>query len=582
MRNDKPNLLKEVIAPVAKSVKAATFLGAASALFYASALTAFAFSLSNLQNSKINFTLLGTALALILCEFFARKAAFGISHKAAFDLERILRLNLSRHLAAVPYGEALNLGAGKIKKIMFDDVKNLHAFTADMTPMIGRSAASALACTVCVLILEPRLLPVVLIMPFLGIAAMRLALRGGAENLKKYENAQSAVGSSIIEFIQAMPVLRTFDGGSGSFGRFDNALKEFDANLRTWIKGSSAPTRIGVTLLSPVPTLFALSAVGSYSVLDGSLDIGRLAGVLMLGCAVVDSLLPLMLVSKFAQISKLAASEILEVMSIAALPICASPRVPVSNDIEFRNVNFKYKGKDEFTLKNVNFKANAGSVTALVGASGAGKSTVAMLAARFYDVSEGEILIGGVNIKEIAPSNLSILVSFVFQDTFLFNESIYENIAKAKPGALKDEVIAVAKAANIHEFIQSLPQGYDTPAGEKGAKLSGGQKQRITIARAILKDAPIIILDEATAFIDPQSEEQIIKAVSNLIKNKTLIVVAHRLSTIKNADQILVFEGGEIVQSGTHDELIKGGAYKKLWDDDESAQIWRYGGNNEA
>ena len=573
MRNDKPNLLKEVIAPVAKSVKAATFLGAASALFYASALTAFAFSLSNLQNSKINFTLLGVALALILCEFFARKAAFGISHKAAFDLERILRLNLSRHLAAVPYGEALNLGAGKIKKIMFDDVKNLHAFTADMTPMIGRGVVSALACTVCVLILEPRLLPVVLIMPILGIAAMRLALRGGAENLKKYEKAQSAVGSSIIEFIQAMPVLRTFDGGSGSFGRFDGALKEFDANLRTWIKGASLPTRIGITLLSPVPTLFALSAVGSYLVLDGSLDIGRLAGALMLGCAVVDSLLPLMLVSKFAQISKLAASEILEVMSIATLPVCASPRVPISNDIEFRNVNFKYKGKDEFALKNV---------TALVGASGAGKSTVAMLSARFYDVSEGEILIGGVNIKEIAPSNLANLVSFVFQDTFLFNESIYENIAKAKPGALKDEVIAAAKAANIHDFIQSLPQGYDTPAGEKGAKLSGGQKQRITIARAILKDAPIIILDEATAFIDPQSEEQIIKAVSNLIKNKTLIVVAHRLSTIKNADQILVFEDGEIIQSGTHDELIKGGAYKKLWDDDESAQIWRYGGNNEA
>ena len=579
MRNDKPNLLKEVIAPVAKSVKAATFLGAASALFYASALTAFAFSLSNLQNSKINFTLLGVALALILCEFFARKAAFGISHKAAFDLERILRLNLSRHLAAVPYGEALNLGAGKIKKIMFDDVKNLHAFTADMTPMIGRGVVSALACTVCVFVLDSRLLPVVLIMPILGIAAMRLALRGGAENLKKYENAQSAVSSSIIEFIQAMPILRTFDGGSGSFGRFDGALKEFDANLRTWIKGASLPTRIGVTLLSPVPTLFALSAVGSYLVL---LDIGRLAGVLMLGCAVVDSLLPLMLVSKFAQISKLAASEILEVMSIAALPVCASPRVPVSNDIEFRNVNFKYKGKDEFALKNVNFKANASSVTALVGASGAGKSTVAMLAARFYDVSEGEILIGGVNIKEIAPSNLANLVSFVFQDTFLFNESIYENIAKAKPGANKDEVIAAAKAANIHEFIQSLPQGYDTPAGEKGAKLSGGQKQRITIARAILKDAPIIILDEATAFIDPQSEEQIIKAVSNLIKNKTLIVVAHRLSTIKNADQILVFEDGEIVQSGTHDELIKSGAYKKLWDDDESAQIWRYGGNNEA
>ena len=198
-----------------------------------------------------------------------------------------------------------------------------------------------------------------------------------------------------------------------------------------------------------------------------------------------------------------------------------------------------------------------------------------MLLARYYDVSEGEILIGGVNVKEIAPRNLTNLISFVFQDTFLFNESIYENIAKAKPNADKEEVIAAAKAANIHEFIESLPKGYDEIVGERGAKLSGGQKQRIAIARAILKDAPIIILDEPTAFVDPQSEEQIVKAVSNLIKNKTVIVVAHRLSTIKNADRILVFANGEIVESGAHDELISlEGAYAKLWRDFEQTQIW--------
>ena len=198
-----------------------------------------------------------------------------------------------------------------------------------------------------------------------------------------------------------------------------------------------------------------------------------------------------------------------------------------------------------------------------------------MLLARYYDVSEGEILIGGVNVKEIAPRNLTNLISFVFQDTFLFNESIYENIAKAKPNADKEEVIAAAKAANIHEFIESLPKGYDEIVGERGSKLSGGQKQRIAIARAILKDAPIIILDEPTAFVDPQSEEQIVKAVSNLIKNKTVIVVAHRLSTIKNADRILVFANGEIVESGTHDELISlEGAYAKLWRDFEQTQIW--------
>jgi len=320
--------------------------------------------------------------------------------------------------------------------------------------------------------------------------------------------------------------------------------------------------------------MFILSLCGGYFYINDKLEIGNFIGVLMLGTAVVDAFIPLMLLNNFIQKSRASASEILEILQIEPLKICIDSKETNGSDVEFKNVKFKYNGRDKFAIDGVNFIAKSGEVTALVGASGAGKSTIAQLISRFWDVNEGQILIGGVDIKEIKPQNLTNLVSFVFQDTFLFNESIYENIAKAKPNATLDDVILAAKAAPIHDFIMKLPQGYDTIASQRGTNLSGGEKQRITIARAILRDTPIIVLDEATAFADPQNEEKIIKALSNLIIGKTTIIIAHRLSTIKHADKILVFERGKIIQSGTHEDLIQKGLYKQLWQKYEDSQNW--------
>lgn len=542
---------------------------------------------SNLQNSAMNspeissnFTLIFALIfgaILMLFEYFARMFAFGISHRAAFLLEKILRTDLSAHLARIPYGEITTRGTGALKKVMLDDVKALHAFVADTTPTIGRSVVAPLSALIALFWLDWRLAILCVLMLIAGIFVMSFAYKDNAIYRKKYDDAGAQINASIVEFIQAMPVVRTFNDGALIFSRYENALENYDKSLREWLSFSAFPSRLAMSLLSPVPMLLMLAVAGSYFYTDGSLALGRFVGAMMLGTALVDALMPLMFLNNYVQKSCAAAGSILEILDIAPLEICAQPKMPnlAQNALEFKNVSFKYPARDEFALKDVSFTAQNGRVTALIGASGAGKSTAAKLIVRFWDVNSGEILVGGVNIKQISPQNLMNLVSFVFQDTFLFNETIFENIAKAKPGATLDEVKNAAKAAQIDDFIESLPHGYDTIASERGTNLSGGQKQRITIARAILRDAPIIVLDEATAFADPQNEAEIIKAVSNLIANKTTIIIAHRLSTIKNADEILLFDSGKIAGRGTHDELIKTSEiYKKMWENYENVGNW--------
>ena len=263
-----------------------------------------------------------------------------------------------------------------------------------------------------------------------------------------------------------------------------------------------------------------------------------------------------------------------------ALPEAEVSRLPVSYDIEFRQVSFAYENKAETTrteaLKDISFTAPQGAITALVGTSGSGKSTVANLIPRFWDVSEGEICIGGINIKEIATEDLMNLVSFVFQDSFLFFDTLYENIRVGNTSATREQVIEAARAAQCHDFIESLPDGYNTRIGDKGVYLSGGESQRVCVARAILKNAPILVLDEATAFADPENEYKMQQAIQRLIKDKTVIIIAHRLSSIISAGQILVLKEGRLIQSGRHEVLSKtDGVYKRMWDAYTSAFRWQ-------
>ncbi|QKG29409.1 ABC transporter ATP-binding protein [Campylobacter sp. RM16187] len=572
---EKQGDLTRIIEPVVKEIKLGMILAGIASICYVLAFSIFAFVISYLANAEINYTLLSVGTGFIIAEYLLRSNAFRVSHVAAFKLEQILRTKLSEHIAAIPFGEVITKGSGKLKKSMLDDVKNLHSFVADTTPMLARVAVTPMACLIALGFFDLRLLALSLALVFVSAAVMSMAFKDNAKYRKEYDDNQALINASIIEFVQAMPVVRTFSDGASSFKRYNDALNAYCKSLKEWIALTTTASRVAIMLASPIITLVVVGIAGSYLYMNGSLEFGKFIGALILAAGIIESMIPLMWVNNFVQQSRAAASGILEILDIKPLKISDSFKEPKDSSVEFKNVSFKYETRDEFALKDVNFKVEAGSVTALVGPSGAGKSTAAQLIPRFWDVNEGEILIGGVDVRQIEPMKLMNFVSFVFQDTFLFNDTVYENISMAKPNATRDEVISAAKAAQIHEFIETLPNGYDTICGDRGANLSGGQKQRITIARAILRDAPIIVLDEATAFADPENEEKIIKAISNLIIGKTVIIIAHRLSTIKKADQIVVFDKGKVVENGLHEELLANdNLYSKLWDSYTQTQIW--------
>ena len=507
--------------------------------------------------------------------FLLKTFSFQVSHLAAFRLEQILRTELSEHLARVPLGFIINTGSGALKKVMLDDVKNLHAFVADTTPFIGRTAVAPILSLILMFVLDWRLAVAGVSVLFIGGVIMSVVMRDSEILRKDYEQSQEQINSAVIEFVQAMPVVRTFDDGTSSFGRYNKALDYFRVSLSRWVEKTGVSGRLGIIILSAVPTLISVSAAGAFFIHKGTLDFSVFLASLFISTGMADAMMPLMWLTNFIKKSGASAIRIQEILDTKTLAEPDNPKFPKSFDVEFENVSFRYEDRDEYALKDVSFIVPQGTVTALVGPSGAGKSTVAKLIPRFWDVECGMIRIGGADIRDISTEALMNTVSFVFQDTFLFHDSIASNILMANPHASSDDMIEAAKAAQIHDFIMSLPDGYETKAGDRGVRLSGGQKQRITIARAILRNSPVVVLDEATAFADPENEEEIIRAISNLTKNKTVIVIAHRLSTITDVNSIVVFDKGKVSETGRHDELLmKDGVYARLWGNYIKAQDW--------
>jgi len=519
-------------------------------------------------------SLIGVGVLGVLA-FCLSMISFGISHLGAFYLEEDLRTRLSEHLARLPLGFIITTGSGALKKVMLEDVRSLHVFVADSTPTFGRGYAAPLVTVVLLFIIDWRLACIALGVTLIGMLVMRIAMRDARPIQKKYENSQSRINAAVIEFIQAMPVVRTFDDGTSSFNRYQNALNRFREVFIEWMKTSGTPARIALVLLAPLPTVLAVTAGGIFFINMGTLSLPSFIAVLFMSTGMVDAFMPLMWLNNFLRQSKSAANRIEEFLAVPTMPTVEKGIVPTEMTVRFNDVTFRYENRDENALTDVSFVVEPGSTTALVGPSGAGKSTVAKLLPRFWDVTRGDISIGGIDIRKMGNENLMNIVTFVFQDTFLFHDTLGNNIRMAKPGATDEMVTAAAKAAQIHDFIMTLPKGYDTHAGDRGGRLSGGQKQRITIARAILRDAPIVVLDEATAFADPESEAQIIQAIACLTKNKTVITIAHRLSTITHVDQILVFDHGRIVEKGRHDALLLNeGLYARLWANYKAAQTW--------
>ncbi|MEM9201047.1 MAG: ABC transporter ATP-binding protein [Actinomycetota bacterium] len=522
------------------------------------------------------WTLLVVGVVLVVVSFFCRVFSFRISHLGAFRLEQILRTELTDRLAKVPLGYVVNAGSGALKKIVLDDVRALHAFVADSTPLFAKTFAAPILGTILMFVVDWRLALIALAVFPLGMLGMSLAFRDYDVARKRVDAANERINGVINEYVQGMHVVRTFDDGSGSFHRYRTALNEATTTLKEWTEKSQTGAYIARTLFAALPTVLILLAAGIPLVRNDTIELVDLIMMLMLAPTVTESIIPIVWLNQLIVAASAAVKRIGQLRAVELLPEAADGKQPTDASVELRNVTFRYEGRQDNALTDVSIVVPEGTVTALVGPSGAGKSTVAQLIPRFWDVDAGTILVGGVDIREMSTDDLMKTVSFVFQSPFLLGDTIRNNIRLGKTDATDDEIMAAAKAAQAHDFIvDELPDGYDTMLGERGSTLSGGQRQRITIARAILQDSPIIVLDEATAFADPDNEAKIHAALAELARGKTLIVVAHRLSTITDAHQIVVLDKGQVAESGTHEQLAAGtGRYASLWARFTEAQEW--------
>lgn len=507
----------------------------------------------------------------------ARWSLFGISstlsHIAAFNILYNIRIKLSEKFGKLPLGYFNLHATGALKKVMNEDVEYIESMISHgISEGIGL-LTTLFFTTIYLLSVDWRMtlaaltgIPVVLL-------AHNLLLRRLLPLVPDYYAVQDRMNSAIIEYVQGMPVIKAFSQTAESFTKYKDSVWEYHKFDEDWSKKSLLswvliPLSVTINLLAMLP-------VGVWLLSNNSLSIPTLILFLLLGLGLSAPSIKLVESTSLYIQTQESVNRIYNILNEPELPETIETITPKDLTIEFRDVHFSYE--DTEVLQGISFVIPQNSITALVGPSGSGKTTIAHLIGRFWEVNSGEISIGGVNIKDLKVDELMSKIAIVFQNVVLFNDTIYENIRMGNPHASQEAVIAAAKAAQCHEFIQAKQDGYQTIVGEKGAKLSGGQQQRISIARAILKDAPIVILDEATAFIDPENEAQIQSAINSLIQDKTLLIVAHRLSTITEADQIFVIDRGQVVGKGKHEELLHTSPlYRQMWDTHVAAQGWTF------
>ncbi|HIC0840042.1 TPA: ABC transporter ATP-binding protein [Streptococcus agalactiae] len=488
-----------------------------------------------------------------------------ISHKISFSILAKLRQTLFEKLKVIPMGYLVDNPVGKIKVIIMDRVADMEDWVAHIMPELPSKLLHPILCIIILFLLDWRIgLSIFVPLPiaFIGMATMMYKYRSRmAVWLSSYAN----VADRSAEYVRGIPVIKAFAQDKVSYGKFADAVKFYHFSTMKWWKQSWFGKAL-MTAAMMTPQIVSMP-LAFYLYGNGQIGIETLILSLILPISILPQTFAIMMSFELFQ---MASNTWISIQELIDMPVQKRPDSKNKVDIDknkgitFDNVSFSYHDGTE-VLHNISFETKPGEVTALVGPSGGGKSTIAKLLADFWDQSSGTISIGGVDTNKISFKQLAEEISFVSQDNFLFDVSIRDNIRLGKPQASEDEIIAAARAAHCHNFIMELPEGYDTKAGEAGGAMSGGERQRITLARAILKPASTIVLDEATAYADPENEALIQEALSHLVKGKNLVMVAHRLNTIKQAHQIILIDKGKIIAKGKHDELMKEPLYASLW-----------------
>ncbi|HGC9390935.1 TPA: ABC transporter ATP-binding protein [Streptococcus agalactiae] len=515
------------------------------------------------EDFKIYSLWLGIGLLSYILKSFLYSMALSVSHKATFSVLKDVRLRMLEKLPKMPLGEIISVPSGNFKQIIVDQVESMEKPLAHLLPEMTSNLLGSLSIFIYLLFLNWRMALLSLVSIPVGMLFMGLVMKNYAVQYEGSVKVNREMNSAIIEYVNGIEVIKTFNQDKRSYAKYKDKVIANARYFYEWMKSCQLPVSLSKNI-SPT-TMITVLPFGWYFYISGSLSAEVFISVIILSLGIAGPLLETInFVDGLAKIGTIANS--INLILEGKEQKHSDREVTIQQyNIDLQNVKFGYEEEKEI-LHGISLNIKEGTTVAFVGPSGSGKSTLAKLIAGYWDITEGNINIGGYNLNEIPLKQLYSLTAFVSQDNFLFNESIRENIRMGNPSASDKEVEDIAKKSGCHDFIMKMEHGYDTVVGSSGSHVSGGERQRISIARAMLKNAPIVILDEATSYIDPENEVIIKQALSKLIKDKTVIIIAHRLSTITDAEQIFLIENGKLVSYGKHDELLKGcELYRNMW-----------------
>ena len=552
------------------------------------------------QLPDFHFVVVRVLLIFACLAFYAISYTTGLcfSHVSAYNTLKNIRISLKSKLENQPLGNIKEMGTGQIKRVFTDDIDQIELLLAHAIPEGIANLLVPLIVILAMFIVDWRLALLTLAIIPVGVFAMSMMMKAGMIKMGAYYESAKKMNNTIIEYVNGMEAIKVFNKDGDSFRRFGDAVRGYRDFTLAWYK-VCWPWMAVYNSTLPCLAFFTLP-IGALLVLNGTIDLSQLLLVLCMSFSIGSSILrALSFGGKIPQLDYKIA-ELEKMMNGEAIKQGTHGFEGKNYDIEFKNVRFSYKKGKAFpslqpasqssatpsprgeapktpeVLHGINLTLKQGTTTALIGESGSGKSTLAKLLVHFYDLDSGCIKIGGQDITDMSIEALNNQISYVAQEQFLFNTSLYENILIGRPDATREEVLDAAHRAQCDEFLARFPKGIDTMAGDSGKQLSGGERQRISLARAILKNAPVIVLDEATAFMDPENEEKMNAAIAEIVKDKTVIVIAHRLSSIKNADKICVLKAGNVIAEGTHEELMKNcEEFQKLWAASTAAANWK-------